>query len=417
MGLTPVDVPAPDAARPARSLVFGLGVAMMLGPASTDLYLPALPALALDLEATPAQAQATVAAFLAGMGVSQLLYGPLSDRVGRRGPLLAGLSLYTLAAIACALSSSLGALLTARFLQAVGACAGQVLARASVRDRFALRRSAQVLSRLMLVAGVAPILAPLLGAQLAAAGWRATFVAQALIGLALLLWALRGFDESRPPAARLAVRGESPLGSLLHVLRQRSVIGFVGCASLNAVGFFAYLACAPSLLMGTYGLSARAFGWVFAVNAVGFIGAYQLNAWLLARYSPIEILRRTRLPTIAVALVLVYDALSGAFGLMGVLVPLFFALSSHGLIGANAVACALGADSARTGTISSVSGCAGFGLGALAAVASGALQDGTARPLAVLVLAAMLASSLALYGIALRTPDGAARNTALDARG
>jgi len=230
----------------------------------------------------------------------------------------------------------------------------------------------------------------------------------------LLLWARRCFDESRPLSARLATRGESVLGSLLHVLRQRSVIGFVGCTSLNAIGFFAYLASAPSLLMGTYGLSPRAFGWVFAVNAVGFIAAYQLNAWLLARYSPIEILRGARLPTIGVALMLVYDAHSGAFGLMGVLVPLFFALSSHGLIGPNAVACALSADTARTGTISSVSGCAGFGLGALAAVVSGALQDGTARPLALLVLAAMLPSATALYGIALRAPDGAARDAALD---
>jgi DHA1 family bicyclomycin/chloramphenicol resistance-like MFS transporter len=148
----------------------------------------------------------------------------------------------------------------------------------------------------MLVAGVAPILALLLGAQLATAGWRATFVAQALIGLGLLLWALRCFDESRPASARLAIRGESLLGSLLHLLRQRSVVGFVGCASLNAIGFFAYLACAPSLLMGTYGLSPRAFGWDFALNAVGFIAAYQLNARLPARYGPIEILRGARLP-------------------------------------------------------------------------------------------------------------------------
>jgi DHA1 family bicyclomycin/chloramphenicol resistance-like MFS transporter len=177
-------------------------------------------------------------------------------------------------------------------------------------------------------------------------------------------------------------------------------MGFVLCGASNAVVFFAYLASAPSLLIDVYGIPARHFGWIFAINALGFVAANQLNARLLVVHTPLAILERVRLPTILAGALLLFDALTGSFGMLGVLVPLFVALSSAGVIGPNAMACALNVDPIRAGSISSISGCVGFLLGGMASVITGHLHDGTARPMACIALGGMLFSAFALYAIA-----------------
>jgi DHA1 family bicyclomycin/chloramphenicol resistance-like MFS transporter len=254
---------------------------------------------------------------------------------------------------------------------------------------------------MMMVGGVSPIVAPLVGGLLVTVStWRAIFVVQGMISLALALWLLRRFDESRTRPAMLVARTESVFLSLTRVLRQRQLMGFVLCGASNAVVFFAYLASAPSLLIDGYGIPARHFGWIFAINAIGFVAANQLNARLLRTHAPLAILKRVRLPTILAGAVLLFDALTGSFGMLGVLVPLFFALSSAGVIGPNAMACALNVDPIRAGSISSISGCVGFLLGGLASLLTGHLHDGTARPMALIALGAMLMSAVALYAVA-----------------
>jgi DHA1 family bicyclomycin/chloramphenicol resistance-like MFS transporter len=387
---------------PSRGLILVISLLSTLGPAATDMYLPALPAMATELGASTPGTQATLGAFLVGMGVGQLIYGPVSDRVGRRPPLLFGIVLFLLGTSGCALATSIQVLIGARFVQALGACAGAVVPRASIRDRFDVSMSARMLSIMMTIAGISPILAPLLGGYLVTIGsWRLIFAAQGVLALTLVFWLFRRFDESRPESARLVARGESVLQSLACVLREPRIMGFVLCAAFNAVVFFTYLVSAPALLMGTYGIAPRAFGWVFAVNALGFICVNQLNVRLLRHHPPQTILRSSRLPTIVAGVALAFDALTGSFGRLGILIPLFFCLSSAGLIGPNAMACALGVDPLRAGAISSVSGSAAFVLGALASTLTGHLQDGTPRPMALIVLAGMLASAAVLYGVAL----------------
>lgn len=400
-------------AEPSLALLLVIGLLSTLGPAATDMYLPALPAMASELGASASGTQATLGAFLFGMGVGQLVYGPVSDRVGRRPPLLFGLGLFLLGTLGCALASSLELLIAARFVQALGACAGAVVPRASIRDRFDVSTSARMMSTMMMIAGISPILAPLLGGYLVTIGsWRSIFAAQGLLATILVLWLFGRFDESRSEATRLVARAESVLRSLACVLREPRIMGFLLCGALNAIVFFTYLVSAPALLLGTYGIAPRNFGWVFALNAVGFVLANKLNVRLLRRHSPLTILRRSRLPTIFAGVVLVFDALTGSFGMLGILIPLFFCLASAGLIGPNAIACALSVDPVRAGTVSSVSGSAAFGLGALASTLTGQLQDGTPRPMALIILFGMLASSFALYAVALPVARQSSRSMA-----
>jgi MFS transporter, DHA1 family, multidrug resistance protein len=265
----------------------------------------------------------------------------------------------------------------------------------------------------MMITAVSPILAPLFGGYLLTlGGWRVTFAAQGLLAIVLTLWLFGRFDESRPEATRLAARSESVLCSLGCVLREPRIMGFLLCAALNGVVFFTYLVSAPGLLIGTYGIAPHRFGWVFAVNAIGFVLANKLNVRLLRHHSPLTILRRARLPTILGGVVLVFDALTGSFGMLGILIPLFFCQASAGLIGPNAMACALSVDPLRAGTISSISGSTAFVLGALASTLTGQLQDGTPRPMALLILSGMLASSFALYGVALPVVRQSSRSMA-----
>lgn len=394
-------------------LILVIGLLSTLGPAATDMYLPALPAMTLEFGVSASGTQATLGAFLVGMGVGQLVYGPVSDRIGRRPPLLFGIGLFLLGTLGCALATSIELLIAARFVQALGACAGAVVPRASIRDRFDVGTSARMLSTMMMITGVSPIVAPLLGGYLVTLGsWRSIFAVQALLAIALVVWLFGRFDESRPEATRIVARAESVLRSLARVLREPRIMGFLLCAALNSIVFFTYLVSAPGLLIGTYGIAPRHFGWIFAVNAIGFVLANQLNVRLLRRHAPLTILRRARLPTIFAGIVLAFDALTGRFGMLGVLVPLFFCLSSTGLIGPNAMACALSVDPVRAGTISSVSGSTAFVLGALTSTITGFVQDGTPRPMALIILAGMLASALALYGVALPVARQSSRSMA-----
>jgi DHA1 family bicyclomycin/chloramphenicol resistance-like MFS transporter len=400
---------------PARTptpwaMIILLGALTAMAPMSIDMYLPSLPAIGADFHATPGAAQATLAAFFTGLAIGQFFYGPASDRWGRRWPLFGGVALYVLASIWCARAPSLQLLVIARFFQALGGCAGQVIARAVVRDRFDHRQSARILSQLMLVMGIAPILAPLLGgAVVSVAGWRVLFWILAAFGGAIGLWMYFALTESRSMATEAQARGEHPVRGYMVLMRQRALVGYGLAGALNSGALFAYVTASPGLLILTYHIPPADFGWVFGVNAIGLIGMSQVNAHLLHRHTPETILARSRLASIAFAAVLALDAFTGWGGMWGVLIPLFLVLSSFGLVGANTQAAALNVDPLRAGSISALMGGATFGAGALTAALTGALTAawpaGGARPMAAVILVAILASSAALYGVALRRPS------------
>ena len=383
-------------------LVVLLGALTAMGPLAIDMYLPSLPAIGEDLRASAGQTQATVAAFLAGMAIGQFFYGPAADRFGRRPPILVGIAIFIVASAGCALAATPGQLLAGRFVQALGACAGGVVSRAIVRDRFDHRETARVLSLLMLVMGLAPILAPLLGgALLAFGGWRLNFWFMAAFGVAIGAVAFFRLQETRSAETTLQARSESPLQAYAALLRQPRLIGYGLAGALNGATLFTYIASSPELLIGTYGISPQVFGWIFGLNAVGIIGANQVNRWLLRTRTPDQVLARASVLAVGFAILLTLAAVTGLGGRWTVLPLLFLTLASYGLMQGNTTAGALSVDPKRAGSTSALLGGLSFGVGAVASSLAGAFHDGTSRPMAIVMLLALGGSMLALKRLAL----------------
>jgi DHA1 family bicyclomycin/chloramphenicol resistance-like MFS transporter len=398
------------AVKPPLGLILLLGALTASGPLSIDMYLPALPAIGRSLHATPAAMQQTVAAFFIGMAAGQLVYGPLSDRIGRRPPLLFGLFLYAAASLGCALAPSEPLLIVLRVVQALAGCAGMVIARAIVRDRFHYNEVLHIFSMLSLVMGLAPILAPLLGGWLlAAAGWRWIFGFQAAFGAVAGVAALFLLPESRSQATAEHARGEHPVESYLALLRQPRLVGFVLTGAFSGAALFTYVAASPDILIGVFHVPPSRFGLFFGVNAFGLIGATQINA-RLARRVPFEIiLKWANLAVFAAGLLLALDAVTGFGGLWGVMGPMFLVMASFGFNQSNATVGALGVDPLRTGAISSLFGAASFAAGATAAAVAGALRDGTPRPMAYVIVGALACAVVTLRTLApARRPGRAA---------
>jgi DHA1 family bicyclomycin/chloramphenicol resistance-like MFS transporter len=387
---------AEKAERPTLGTIILLGALTAFAPVSVDMYLPGLPAIAHEFAVSPAAAQLTVAVFLFGHSIGQIVYGPLSDRIGRRGPLLAGVSCYCLATLGCAFAPALGALTVFRFLQAIGGCAGQVIARAIVRDRFHAGQAARIYSLLTLVMGVAPILAPSLGSLLVGAiGWRGIFAVQAVFAISCGVAAYFRLHESRHHEERLRARAESLHSSFAAVLSNRRFLGYVLGGSLSSMAMFAYIGSSPDILMNGYGFSPQAFGIAVGVNAFGFIAAAQINRALLNRYSSDQIFRVANLCTALFAVWLVCDTHFSLFGMTGVLLPLFFIMSALGITQPNALAGGMSTDPHRTGTISAIFGTVQVSFGAIGATLSAAAHDGTARPMAAVIMVGFVGALVA----------------------
>ncbi len=400
-----IDSLDPATAKTPWGIVILLGALTAMGALSVDMYLPSLPSISRDFGAPTGAAQATLASFFTGLSLGQFFYGPASDRWGRRWPLLFGVAVYVAASIGCLAAPSLGALTLARFFQGLGGCAGQVIARAVVRDRFAHRQGAQILSRLMLIMGIAPILAPLAGGALFGfGGWRVIFWVLTGFGGLIAVWMFFGLAETRSAETAAQARGEHPLRAYLALAKSRVLVGYALAGALNSAALFAYIAASPGLLIQTYHIPPTAFGWVFGGNAVGLIGMSQVNAHLLRRYSPETILMRARPISILFAVALAIGAFTGIGGMWGVLIPLFLVISSFGFVGANSQAAGLNVDPLRAGSISALMGGASFGAGAIVSATTTALTTAFpgegARPMAVVILVAILASTLALYALA-----------------
>ena len=393
-----------SSARPQATpwgLVVLLGSLTAMGPLAIDMYLGSLPAIATSLAASPAAAQSTVAAFLAGMAIGQVFYGPAADRLGRRPPILLGIGIFIAASAWCALAASIEQLLMARFAQALGACAGGVVSRAVIRDRFGHTETARMLSLMMLIMGLAPILAPLLGtALLALGGWRLNFWFMAAFGGAIALAAFLRLKETRSEATAIQARGEHPFRSYLALLQQRRLVGYALAGALNGATLFTYISSAPGLLMETYGVSLALFPWLFGLNAFAVIGAGQANRYVLRRMTPDQVLARASKVSVALGVALAAAALIGA-GAWTVLGLLFLLLATYGFMQGNTMAGALNVDPLRAGSVSALLGAFSFATGAAASSLAAAFHDGTGRPMAVVMALAVSGSALALHMLAL----------------
>ncbi len=386
-----------QAAKAPLGLILVLGSLTAFGPLSIDMYLPGLPAIARSLHATSSDTQMTVAAFFIGIAVGQLFYGPLSDRFGRRWPILIGIALYIAASIGCAFANSIGLLIGLRVLQALGGCAGMVIARAIVRDRFEPHEVLHVFSMLMLVMGLAPILAPLMGGfMLQVASWRWLFGGQAIFASIVGAAVIFTLPESRSPETAAQAAGENPFQSYASLLRNPRLLGYVLTGAFSGAALFTYVATSPDIVIGHFHVRPQDFGWVFGVNAFGFIGCSQINARLARRYRSDVILKWANLGALVAGLVLLAFAETGFGGLWGFLAPQFVIMASLGFTQPNSGAGALGEDGTRAGAVSALVGAAGFAAGAGFAALAGAFRDGTPRPMALVAVGSLVLSMIAL---------------------
>lgn len=393
------------AAAEARSgnwpLIFLLGVLTALAPFSTDMYLPALPRVAADLRATLADVQNTVSIFFFGMAIGQLFHGPLSDRWGRKPIMAAGLAAYVVASIGCALADSSLQLTVWRLVQAIGGCAGVVIARAVARDRFEQHETLRILALLVIVMCVSPIIAPFCGAwMLSAIDWRAIFVAQAGVALVLFICVL-GLRESRPPAARDLAKRENPLKGYAYLLRQRPVRHYLVAGCAPAAGAYGWVASSATIVIQIYGSAPAALGMVFAANAAGMVIGNLANIRLTRRWSSDRVMAIANYAGLAVASLLLAIAWTGAGGLIGFLAPIFVVVATLGMTQGNAMVGALREHPLRAGSLSALMGSGMYFAGSMAAALVAWLGQGAPRAVATLIFvtsALAAANSAGLLG-------------------
>ncbi|MCF6744450.1 multidrug effflux MFS transporter [Blastococcus sp. KM273128] len=405
--------PAPAPARPgAARTALTLGAFVALGPLTIDMYLPALPSITDDLLTTSATVQLTLTGTLVGLALGQLVIGPLSDAWGRRRPLIAGTALHVLASLLVLVAPTIAVLGGLRFLQGVGAAAGSVIALAVVRDLYDGRAAATMLSRLFLVLGAAPVLAPTLGGELLRfTSWRGVFAALAAYGLVMVVVGWLTLRETLPPERRSSNGVRGTLRIYRGLLHDRVYVGLVLVAGLTMAGLFSYVSGSSFVYQEEFGLDEQQFGLLFGAGAFWLIAATQLNPLLLRRWSPQRLLVAGTVLGALAGAALVGLAGTGTGGLPAVTGALWVVLFACGLALPNAPALALSRHGEAAGSAAALLGAVQFGVGAVVSPVVGLLgNDSTAVGL---VVVAALALALVVLGTVVRpwqlpTGDGAA---------
>jgi MFS transporter, DHA1 family, multidrug resistance protein len=390
------------AAAPYRGIWLTLLLSLLLGFASisTDLYLPALPTMSESLGASQGELELTISGYLLGFAVGQLVWGPLSDRYGRKGPLLLGIAIFAVGAAGCALSGDVWQMIGWRLVQALGASAAVVLGRAIVRDLFDGKEAARTLSTLMMIMGVAPMIGPILGAQiLALFSWHAIF--WTLVGIGLITMVAVGrLAESLP----IALRAPGSLGSAFarygQHFRNPVLLAHAGALGCFSACIFAYVAGSPFVFITFYGLAPDLYGLLFGSSIIGIMLATALNRRLLPRFGSSRLmLLGTSLGTLVAILLLAQTATQWG-GVVALTILLFVFVTMNGFVAANAIAGGLSAVEHGIGSASALLGFAQYGGGMLGSAAVGAIANGTPVPMALTIalFAACAAGSALVLG-------------------
>ncbi|MET9893300.1 multidrug effflux MFS transporter [Streptomyces sp. NPDC006465] len=418
-------VPRPSAGlgAPGRT---GLLVTLILGgltatpPLAMDMYLPALPEVTGSLHAPAATVQLTLTACLAGMALGQLVVGPMSDRWGRRRPLLAGLAVYVVATVLCALATDVGLLVAFRLAQGLAGAAGIVIARAVVRDLYDGVAMARFFSTLMLISGVAPVVAPLIGGQiLRVTDWRGVFVVLTAVGIALTAVVWAKLPETLPPAERHGGGVGEALRAMRGLLADRVFAGYMLAGGFTFAALFAYISASPFVIQEIYGASPQTFSLLFGANSVGLVIAGQVNGKLLVGRVALEKVLAVGLSLVvlaATALLLMSSGVLGTVGIAPVSAALFVLMSAMGLALPNTQALALMRVRHAAGSASALLGTSSFLIGAIASPLVGIAGERTAVPMAVVQLAAALVAVTCFVGLCRprrtgRTPNGKAADS------
>src|SRR5260221_1165884 len=381
-------------------LILILGLLTAIGPFSIDMYLPAFPDIAKNLHTTVAQVTLSLSSFFIGISAGQLLYGPLLERFGRKKPLYAGVCYYRMADIGFDLSVTVNAVIMLRLLQSLGGCVGMVAARAMVRDLFEVKENAKIFSMLMLVVAVSPIIAPTLGGYITAVlGWRFVFAMLIVVDLIILTGIYFLLPESKKPDPNFSLRPLPIIKNFAGVIIHPQFYTYALTAAISAAGLYAYIGGSPHVFMEIFHVNERQYGWIFALIAMGLIGASQVNSVLLKNYSSEQIIKIALCCQCVIGAAMVLITFFGWNDVFITIFLLFIFLSSQGFVFPNSSALSLASFGHNAGSASALMGAIQMGIGAGTSALVSVLQNHTALPMtAVMACCAITAFSVFLLG-------------------
>jgi len=364
-----------------------------IGPIAIDMYLPAFITMAEDLNATPGEVERTLASYLFGVAIAQLFYGPLADRFGRRVPLFIGLSIFLVASFACALSTDINHLFFWRIIQAFGGAASMVIPRAVIRDRLDTNEAAKALSMLMVIMGVTPILAPIIGGQfLIFLSWHSIFYFMVAFAALMLLLSWRYMEETLNPARRQSLRPKTIFKNYALLVTHRGFLLYALAGAFGSAGMFAYISGSPRVFIQTFGIDPSLFGFVFGLNAASFIGMARVNARLLSRFSPVQLLMAAQITQVLTTLITLTLSLLGWLNLPLIMLALVIFMGALGLINPNASALALSRHERRLGSASALLGTLQMFAGAVSGLVISMWALNSTLPLTTILFFCALAS-------------------------
>ena len=374
-----------------------LGALCVVTPFAIDMYLPAFSTIAAQYRTSTSAISLTLSTYFVGFALGQMIYGPLLDRFGRKRPLYVGLIVYILSSIGCASAHTLKIFIALRFIEALGGCVAQVAAIAMVRDFFPVKESARIFSLLFLMIGVSPLAAPTVGSLLMTAlGWRWIFILLAIIAFLILAATFLFLPEGHQPDHSISLRPGPMIAGFWNILKQPQFFTYTLAGAFSFAGLFAYVAGSPIIFMDGFHMDTKAFGIVFAVLVMGFIGGNQVNIFLLRRFSSQQIFFAALIVQVLIGIVFFAGIHTHLVGLKATLVLFFVFLSCIGLTYPNSAALALAPFSQHAGRASALLGCLQTGTGALVSVGIGTL--GASSVVALLSGTAVMALTVLLIG-------------------
>ena len=381
-------------------LILILGLLTAIGPFSIDMYLPAFPDIAKGLHTTVAQVTLSLSSFFIGISFGQLLYGPLLERFGRKKPLYAGMFIYLIASIGCAMAASVNALIVLRLLQALGGCVGMVAARAMVRDLFEVKENAKVFSMLMLVVAVSPIIAPTLGGYITSMlGWRFVFAMLIVVDIIVIVCAYFLLPDSKKPDPNFSLRPGQILKNFSGIITHPQFYTFALTAAISASGLYAYIGGSPHVFMEIFHVTEKQYGWIFALIAMGLIGASQVNSLLLRNYTSTQLIRVALFCQCIVGMAMVCLTILGWSDLFVTIFLIFLFLCTQGFVFPNASALSLAHFGHTAGSASALLGAIQMTIGACTSAFVSILQNHTALPMTgVMACCAITALSVFSFG-------------------
>lgn len=381
-------------------LILILGSLSTISPFSIDMYLPGFPAIAKDLRVSISQVQFSLTAYLIGISIGQLLYGPLLDRYGRKKPLYIGLLIYVVSSIGCAFSFSLQSLVLMRFLQALGGCVGMVAAQALVRDLFPVRKIAQAFSSIILVIAVSPMIAPTVGGYFTVAfGWASVFIALAVVTFLILMATFFLLPEGKPADAGISLKPRAIISNFILVLKQPQFIMYAVAGGIAMSAPFAYIAASADVFLNIFHATEQQYGWIFAFIASAMIGSAQFNHLLLKKFTSQQLVKFALRYQVIAGAVMVAGVTFDWFNLVGLTVAIFFFMLGQGLTGPNSSALALAPFTKHAGSAASLVGSFRMLVGGVITAIVSALHNGTTMPMVLSMWLTVVVSIILLTSV------------------